>query len=111
MAGDVEFERMTDSAMAEPAPLRYARNADAIGAPVGDAVMVLNTANGDIYQLNAVGAFIWRTLEAASTLDELRAAAETHFQRADEAAEDIEEFVGELIARNLVVARAADAAP
>jgi hypothetical protein len=102
---------MTDWAMANPAPLRYARSADAIGAAVGDAVMVLNTANGDIYHLNAVGAFIWRALEAASTLDDLRAAAATHFQRADDAAVDIEEFVGELVARGLVVARATDAAP
>jgi hypothetical protein len=99
---------MSEAARTIRAP-RYARADGAIAAPVGDAVMVLNIATGDVFQLNASGSFVWRALDAPATLDEVLAGASAHFARAGDAAADIERFLRELVARGLVVVDAAPA--
>ena len=70
----------------------------------GEAVL-LDLASGRYFGLNAVGTRIWMLLESGSTAADAAAALAAEFEAdADRIARDVDELVGELRARGLLVA-------
>ena len=87
---------------------RYERNTDFISRQVVDELLLVpirqEVADMDcIYTTNPVGAFIWNKLDGQATLADLQAAIVDEFAvDAQEAADDLLEFVRELEAAGAV---------
>ncbi|TYP69146.1 PqqD family protein [Paenibacillus methanolicus] len=65
--------------------------------------MVMDLDNYTVSQLNEVGSFCWRQLEEPHSVEQLsQAVCETFEINASDAAMDVQAFVDDLLARNLV---------
>ena len=64
----------------------------------GGERVLLSIERGLYYGLDEVGSFIWEMIQAATTVDEIRAAVLTRFDVDEErVAVDVDRFLGELI--------------
>jgi hypothetical protein len=84
-------------------------SADVIFRELDGEAVLLDFATGRYFGLNAVGTRVWTLLADGATVDDAVAAVTAEFDAAgDQIARDVEELVGELVSRGLLVT---DAAP
>ena len=83
--------------------MRYKRNEDFVYRKIENETILVPIKNnvgdmGCIYNLNEVGAFVWEHLDGEKTLDDLKNMVTQEFDvSAQEAEEDLIQFVGDLI--------------
>jgi len=80
-------------------------NKDVVARMVGDEAMLLNLETGIYFTLNAIGAIVWRGLEASSSFETMAATIVEQYEvDTATALSDIAEYVEQLIAEGLVSA-------
>ena len=87
--------------MTEPTAIRISTSAVFRALETGG--VVLNVENGEYYELNATGRFLWEQIESGSDLDASAAAlAERYGIDLASARADLEDFMEDLRKRRLV---------
>jgi hypothetical protein len=82
---------------------RFERREDVPWREIDDTILLLDLTNGDFFELDTVGAAIWRGLDGARTLGELAQGLAAEYEVAVETiGSDIIAFVTDLRAKNLV---------
>ncbi|MGD8813687.1 MAG: PqqD family peptide modification chaperone [Anaerolineales bacterium] len=86
---------------------RLAPNREGVAAKVmdGEAIMI-NLANGMYYSMDQAGGLVWELIEAGLTLGEIAKTVSQHYEvTLDQALQDIQHLVEELLAEDLVKER------
>lgn len=75
----------------------------AVFRPLETGGVILNVENGDYFQVNSTGKFIWEALADGIERDQLVAEMANTFGLSDEqAGGDVDEFLGNLADRSLI---------
>jgi hypothetical protein len=78
-------------------------SSSAVFRPLEEGGVILNVENGDYFQVNATGRFIWEALAEGIERHDLVAKMASSFDIGEEeAAEDVDQFLGELGDRSLI---------
>jgi hypothetical protein len=84
----------------------YALTPEAVSAPLGEDVMILNREDGCYYGLDAVGARIWSLLEEASTIETIVGVLlEEYDIEPDRCRREVHRLIGRLMEQNLIETR------
>ena len=87
-------------------------SADVIFRDLDGEAVLLDFASGRYFGLNPVGTRVWMLLDGGSTVDGVVGAISAEFEAdPDEVIRDVDEVLGELMARGLLIAERADTAP
>lgn len=82
---------------------RYVRShSDTVDAPIDGGCAVLNPRSGEVLQLNASGYWLWQRLSQPATLADLARDAGQVFDGSEDPAAQIETFLSELLAHDLL---------
>jgi hypothetical protein len=84
--------------------VKYTRKEGIFAKPVDDAVFLVNNGNQALYQLEDVGAALWRLLESPISIEEAAGIVHCAFPETDKASidADIQQLFGDLLGHCLI---------